>query len=185
MSCWPVWGVPETVGTTVFNGGAAYASISLAAGYVPFSKLANVRSLVPVGVVAAPEIASRNPVIPVKLTQSTATSVTAQALERSRELVALLSNSSDSNSSDPFGDKDAPNDQSVIVRVAAIDVAGGCDALTDTTKSLVGTDRKVVGCARSCPVTLDVSQDVALDFGDPTCTHLDDCAELSTPSATP
>ena len=128
---------------------------------------------------------NRRRCIPVKLTQSTATSVTAQALERSRELVALLSNSSDSNSSDPFGDKDAPNDQSVIVRVAAIDVAGGCDALTDTTKSLVGTDRKVVGCARSCPVTLDVSQDVALDFGDPTCTHLDDCAELSTPSATP
>ena len=42
--------------------------ISWAGGFTPFSKLAKPRSLPPVGAVAAPLMARRNPVYPVKLT---------------------------------------------------------------------------------------------------------------------
>lgn len=121
----------------------------------------------------------RRQCVEIKVPQPISPSVTGQAVELSQKVVEAISNS-------PLLNSDAPNDQTVIVRVAAIDVAGGCKELGDTTKSLVGTGRKVVGCARSCPVTLNVSQDVALDFEDPTCTHLQDCADFTgTPSAAP
>lgn len=119
---------------------------------------------------------NRRRCIEVTLPQPISTSVTGQAVELSKKVV-------DAISSAPLLDADAPNDQTVIVRVAAIEVAGGCAALTDTTTSLVDPGRKVVGCARSCPVTLNVSQDVAIDFEDPTCTHLRDCADFTARSS--
>lgn len=68
-------------------------------------------------------------------------------------------------------DPGAPNDEGVLVRMVAMHVNGGCASLSDSTRSLLEQRDGVLGCARSCPVTLNVAQEVALDFDSTTCTE--------------
>lgn len=115
--------------------------------------------------------------VDIALPPPTASKATDQANELGRAFVSAIADAG-------VIDESAPNDQYVIVRVTAVDVDGGCAAMTDTTKSLVAPDRRLLGCARSCPVKLDVNVDVAVDFEDPTCSHLEDCADLQAEPAT-